>query len=146
MTRTAGKMTNKFLYDFISKHRYAVLSTVNKNNCAEAALVGFAVTDDLNIIFDTSSTSRKYQNLLSNSSIAFVIGWENEQTIQYEGVAKIPVKDELEKLLETYFKVFPDGKERRKKMKDIIYFCVQPTWIRFSDYNNLQIEEKIFSY
>ena len=137
-------MTTEFLYNFISKNKYAVLSTVTKDNLAEAALVGIAVTPDLNIIFDTISASRKYQNLIINASIAFVIGWDNEQTIQYEGIAKISSGKELEQLLESYFSVFPDGRERRVTMKDIAYFCVKPKWIRYSDFNLQKIEEQNF--
>jgi uncharacterized pyridoxamine 5'-phosphate oxidase family protein len=134
-------MTIKFLYDFISKNKHAVLSTVTKDASPEAALIGFAVTEDLQIIFDTVNTSRKYQNLITNPAIAFVIGWHNEQTIQYEGVAKIPGATELDKLLEIYFKVFPDGRERKETWKNIAYFSVDPKWIRYSDFNNQQIEE-----
>ena len=134
-------MQTEFLYKFISKNKYAVLSTVTKDNLPEAALVGIAVTTDLQIIFDTVSTSRKYQNLIANPSIAFVIGWDNEQTIQYEGIAKTPSAQKLDKLLEFYFKVFPDGKERKENWKDIVYFCVEPRWMRYSDFNNQKIEE-----
>jgi uncharacterized pyridoxamine 5'-phosphate oxidase family protein len=137
-------MTTEFVYNFISKNKYAVLSTVTKDGVPEAALVGFAISEDLQIVFDTVSTSRKYQNLIINPAIAFVIGWENEQTMQYEGVAKIPGEIELNKLLEIYFKVFPDGRERRETWKDIVYFSVKPKWIRFSDFNNQQIEELNF--
>ena len=104
-------METEFLYNFISKNKYAVLSTVTKDNLPEAALVGIAVTTGLQIIFDTVSASRKYQNLIANPAIAFVMGWDNEQTIQYEGAAIIPTTGELDKLLEIYFKVFPDGRE-----------------------------------
>lgn len=137
-------MTTEFLYNFISKNKYAVLSTVTKDNFAEAALVGIAVTTDLKIIFDTVSTSRKYQNLIKNSSIALVIGWDNEHTMQYEGIAKIPNANELDKLLESYFSVFPNGRKRKEEMKDIVYFGVTPKWIRYSDFNNQQIEELNF--
>src|SRR5437773_2169487 len=112
-------MTKEFLYNFIFKNKYAVLSTVTEDNLPEAALVGIAVTADLKIIFDTVNTSRKYQNLIKNPSIAFVIGWDNEETIQYEGLAKIPSAKELDSLLEIYFKVFPDGRERKENWKDI---------------------------
>lgn len=131
-------MTNAFLYDFISKHKHAVLSTVTTEKLPEAALVGFATTEDLKIIFDTVSTSRKYQNLINNPAIAFVIGWDNEQTVQYEGIAHIPAADELDGLLQTYFSVFPDGQERKETWKDIAYFCVEPKWIRYSDFNEPQ--------
>ena len=128
-------MTTKFIYNFISKHKHCVLSTVTTNNFSESAYVGFAVTEDLKIIFDTVTTSRKYQNLIKNPSISFVIGWDNYQTIQYEGIAKIPTTNELEVMLQTYFKVFPDGIERKINWKDIVYFCVEPKWIRYSDFN-----------
>ena len=138
-------MTTDFLYDFISKKRYSVLSTVTTNNIPESALIGFAVTRDLKLIFDTVTTSRKYQNLVINPSIAFVIGWDDWQTLQYEGIAKIPTEDELVDMLEYYFKVFPDGKQRKENWKDIAYFYVEPKWIRYSDYNSSQrIEEKRF--
>ena len=137
-------MTTEFLYNFISKYKYAVLSTIAKENRPEAALVGIAVTPDLTIIFDTVSTSRKYKNLIENPSIAFVIGWDSEQTIQYEGIAKIPTTEELDKLLEIYFKVFPDGKERKETWENIAYFCVEPKWVRYSDFSNQKIEEYKF--
>lgn len=84
------RMTKEFLYDFISKHRLTVLATISENNMPEAALVGFAITPDLEIIFDTVKTSRKYKNLLKNPAISFVVGWDGEQTVQYEGIARIP--------------------------------------------------------
>ncbi|MET4080346.1 putative pyridoxamine 5'-phosphate oxidase family protein [Pedobacter sp. UYP30] len=104
-------MTKEFLYDFIYKNKVAVVATVSADKNSESALVGIAVTPDLKIVFDTSSKSRKYSNIMSNSLISFVIGWENEQTIQYEGITKIPKKAELNRLKEIYFKNFPDGKE-----------------------------------
>jgi uncharacterized pyridoxamine 5'-phosphate oxidase family protein len=137
-------MTTEFLYNFISKNKYAVLSTVTKDNLPEAALVGIAVTTELQIIFDTVSNSRKFENLIANPSIAFVIGWDNEQTLQYEGKAKIPAAKELGKLLEIYFEVFPDGRERKENWKDIAYFFVKPKCIRYSDFNKQQIEELNF--
>ena len=137
-------MEAEFLYNFISKHKYAVLSTVTKDNLPEAAVVGFVVTTDLKIFFDTVSASRKYQNLIANNSIAFVIGWDKEQTVQYEGTAKIPTTEELDKLLEVYFKVFSDGRERKETWKDIAYFCVSPKWIRYSDFATQKIEELNF--
>ncbi len=135
-------MTTEFLRDFIAAHKYAVLSTVTKDNCAQAAAVGIAVTPELEIVFDTTNTSRKHLNLVRNPSIAFVIGCEGEQTIQYEGIARIPAKDELDRLLDIYFKVFPDGRERRENWKDLVYFCVTPKWIRYSDFNTPQIIEE----
>jgi general stress protein 26 len=139
-------MTKDFLYNFIQKHKYGVLSTVSADNCSQSAYIGIAVTPDLKIIFDTVSDSRKYANILVNPNVSLVIGWENEQTVQYEGTAKIPDTNDLEKLLLTYFTVFPDGKTRRENWKNIVHFCVEPKWIRFSDFNEAtqMIEEVEF--
>lgn len=136
-------MTKEFLYNFIRKYKYGILSTISPYNFPESACVGFVVTPDLRIVFDTVSDSRKYKNLMSNPNIAFVFGCADEQTIQYEGVAKVPGIVELDKLLQIYFKVFPDGINRKENWKNIAYFCVEPRWIRYSNFNKTrdQIEE-----
>lgn len=43
------------------------------------------MTPELEIIFDTVKSSRKFQNLMSNSISSFVVGWTGEITVQYEG-------------------------------------------------------------
>jgi uncharacterized pyridoxamine 5'-phosphate oxidase family protein len=135
-------MKSNFLYNFISKHRNAVLSTVASDGTPESALVGFAVAPDLRIIFDTVSTSRKYKNLNLNHSVAFVIGWDNEQTVQYEGRVVFQAGNEFNKMIKLYFRVFPDGKQRYEKWNDIAYFVVVPEWIRYSDFNDPPVIEE----
>lgn len=73
--------------------------------------------------------------------MALVIGWNNEQTVQYEGIAKLANEAELKELLPIYFSVFSEGQER-KGNSDIAYFCIIPSWICYSDFNDpLKIEE-----
>jgi len=136
-------MTVSFLYDFISKIKFAVVATTSTSNEPEAAFVHIAVTKDLKIIFDTVKTSRKYKNLLANPAVALVIGWENETTVQYEGVARVLSGDDKE-FLQVYFDVFPEGRERKEGWKDIVHFCVEPSWIRYSNFNIPQQIEEIF--
>jgi uncharacterized pyridoxamine 5'-phosphate oxidase family protein len=136
-------MTTSFLYEFISGYKYGVLSTVTVDGLPESALVGFVITPDLKIFFDTISSSRKYRNLVNNPALSFVIGWDSEQTVQYEGSAKISLSDELEELLPIYFQVFPDGRERKENWKDLVYFSVEPKWIRYSDFGNPSVIEEL---
>ncbi len=98
-------------------------------------MVGIAVTPNLEIIFDTLTSTRKFKNLKANKKIAFVIGWKNEITLQYQGIAVQPVGKDLIKSKQIYFSVFPEGKER-EELPNIAYFKVKPEWIRYSDFNN----------
>jgi general stress protein 26 len=75
-------MTREFIYDFIKQHDLAVISTLTKDNKPESALIGIAVSENLELIFDTIKTSRKYQNLINNPQVALVISWDNETTVQ----------------------------------------------------------------
>ncbi len=126
----------KMLFDFIHSKRYGVEATVHAGMAPQAALVAIAVTADLEIILDTEKTSRKYRNILANPNVALVIGWENETTMQLEGVGREIQQEDLPFYKKIYFEQFPDGKER-KKWSQIVYIAVKPHWIRFSDFTNV---------
>ncbi|MDR3696419.1 pyridoxamine 5'-phosphate oxidase family protein [Mucilaginibacter sp.] len=139
-------MTKDFLYNFIKQHTLAVISTSNKENMPEAALIGIAVSADLEIIFDTVKTSRKYKNLVQNPKVALVIGWDNETTVQYEGTASELSGDGDDDYKEIYFSVYPDGRERAVTWPHIVHFKITPTWIRYSNFNEpVVVEEMVFS-
>jgi hypothetical protein len=127
-------MNSKELFIFIQKNRLGVLATVSVEGSPEAALVGIAVTEQLELIFDCIETTRKSQNLRCCPKIAFVIGCEDEITLQYEGIADEPKGSELERLKRVYFQTYPDG-PLREKWAGITYFRVRPHWIRYSDFN-----------
>jgi general stress protein 26 len=133
------------VYAFMAAESLAVLSTVTERGEPEAALVGFAVTPKLEIVFDTVKSSRKYPNLTKNQRMAWVIGCTTEVTVQFEGVAEELVGEDLAKYKKTYFAKFPDGVER-EKWPGITYFVVRPKWIRYCDYNpqSRRIEEMNF--
>jgi len=103
----------------------------------QAAIVGFAVSDRFEIVFDTLGSTRKADNLRRNPRIALVIGgWAagDERTVQYEGEADEPVGAEHARITEIYYSAYPDGRERAK-WPGLTYFRVKPAWVRYSDYN-----------
>ena len=108
-------MTRADLLQFLRARRYAVQSSVSSEGAPQAAVIGIAVSDDFEIVFDTIETTRKARNLRRNDRIALVFGSlesDAAQTVQYEGDADRPAGAELEELREQYFQVFPDGRER----------------------------------
>jgi uncharacterized protein YhbP (UPF0306 family) len=120
-------------------HTYAVQASVSPVGAAQAAVINIAVTDSLEIIFDTVDTTRKVKNLLVNPRIALVIGgWMpgDERTVQYEGVVDKPQGPELERLMNIYYARFPEGR-RRLSWAGITYLRVRPTWIRYRDFNKV---------
>ena len=128
-------MTRSELLAFMRRHRLAVQASVSASG-AQAAVVGIAVTDRLEIVFDTLASTRKMQNLRTNPRIALVIGGMldgDERTVQYEGMADEPSGDELEYAKAAYYAVYPDGPDRLS-WPGLTYVRVRPTWIRYSDF------------
>jgi pyridoxine/pyridoxamine 5'-phosphate oxidase len=130
-------MTRAELLAFIRPIEHVVLATVSPASQPEAAVVGIVTTDTLELFFDTSNLSRKCANLRVNPKIAFVIGWDDSQTVQYEGVADEPKGDELKRLKQLYFARFKEG-PAREGWPDITYFRVRPTWARYSDFRGAE--------
>jgi hypothetical protein len=111
-----------------------VLGSISPEGTAQAALVGVAVTPELEIIFDTVSSSRKFRNLTTNARCSFVVGWSGEVTVQIEGMAFQPRDAELARYQKIYFGTWPDG-PARLTWPGITYFVVRPKWIRYSDFD-----------
>jgi nitroimidazol reductase NimA-like FMN-containing flavoprotein (pyridoxamine 5'-phosphate oxidase superfamily) len=125
------------LLSFLRRHRLAVQASVTAASAPQAAVVGYAVTDLFEIVFDTLDSSRKGQNLRRNNRIALVIGRlvdGEERTVQYEGVADEPSGEELDRLKQVYYAAWPDGPSRLS-WPGLTYVRVKPTWIRYSDFN-----------
>jgi hypothetical protein len=135
-------MTLGDLVEFFQRNKFAVQASVSSCSSPQAAVVGVAVTDRLELVFDTLETTRKAQNLRSSPRIALVV-WHEAQTVQYEGIADEPRGDELVRLKQLYFAAFPDGRER-EAWPGITYFRVRPIWIRYSDFQ--EAEPKIVEF
>lgn len=127
-------MTREELLTFLQSKRFVVLASASEGGQPEAAAMGVAVNQEFELVFDTIGTSRKVANLRKNPRIAFVIGWDEGKTAQYEGIAEELSGEDLQKYKPLYFEAFPDGPER-EQWPNITYFVVRPSWIRYSDFS-----------
>ncbi len=127
------RMTPRDLYDFLSAQDLAVLATRSPAGPPQAALVGVAVTEGLELVFDTLRTSRKYANLVAEPRVALVLGWAGEVTVQYEGTARTLTGEDVEPYAAAYVRRFPDGRARRQ-WPEIAYVVVTPRWVRYTSY------------
>jgi general stress protein 26 len=131
------------IYNFINNHKLGVVSSINADGKSESALVGIAVSEQLEIIFDTVISSRKYKNITANPFVSLVIGWDNERTVQYEGEAELLSDDaSSEHYREIYYTIWPDGRARAATWPGLVHIKVAPKWIRYSNFNEpVSIEE-----
>jgi pyridoxine/pyridoxamine 5'-phosphate oxidase len=134
-------MTLEEVFDIARRKRFVVVSTVDESGAPEAALMGFALTHGNEVVFDTLSTSRKAVNLARNPKAALVIGWDDNISLQIEGLARRPTGDDLASAKTAYFREWPDGRAR-ENWPNIAYVVVRPKWIRYSNYSGAPVVEE----
>src|SRR4051794_37042974 len=100
------------LVDFVRQRGLAVVATTGADGAPEAAVVGITATDRGELVLDTTVDSRKADNIRRDPRVAVVIGWDDEQTLQIEGVANFLTGDERERCTAFYFRQYPDGRDR----------------------------------
>jgi pyridoxine/pyridoxamine 5'-phosphate oxidase len=121
------------LHRFMTHQRLGVVSSIGPDGTPQSALVGIATTPDIEVVFDTVKSSRKYGNLVARPRCSLVAGWSGEQTVQLEGDAEELSGAELERFHAVYFSAWPDG-PTRLSWPGITYFVIRPRWIRYSDF------------
>jgi pyridoxamine 5'-phosphate oxidase-like protein len=135
------------LLAYMRNQRLGVLGTLAPSGEPQAALVGYAVTSDFELLFDTLQTTRKYRNMKANACASFTIGntvgGGDERTVQYEGIAEELAGDSLVRLQPVYFATWPDC-VAHKHWPHITWFVIRPRWIRYSDFNIPMTQEWIF--
>jgi len=124
------------IYEFLKQHKLAVVSSVSPSGTSQSALVGIAVSEDLEIVFDTLDKSRKYGNVMQNPKVSLVIGWNNETSVQYEGVAELLTGPGADHYREIYYQAYPDGRDRAANWPGLVHFKVSPKWMRYSNFND----------
>jgi pyridoxine/pyridoxamine 5'-phosphate oxidase len=121
------------------------ISTIAPDGGPQAAVVEFACTSQLEIVFDTKRDSRKFASLERDSRVALVIGWDDNRTIQYEGMAEVLSGAELARCKQIYFAKNPAAKKWEAE-PSIVYIKVTPKWLRYTDLNHhpWDIQETVF--
>ncbi len=128
--------TKPDLLDYLRRQRLAVIATLAADGSPQGSLVGVAVTDATELVFDTTSSSRKHANLTRDPRIAVTFFGPDEQTLQLEGFAyELSTTDAADAAYrEAYYRAWPDGRERLA-WPSLSYWRVVPRWARFSDFN-----------
>jgi len=121
------------LIDFVRARGLGVIASSGPDGSPQAALVGIAATDHGELVFDCSRDSRKYANIERDPSIALVVGWDDEVTVQIEGRGDVLSGVDLERCKAAYFEQYPDGQDRADSA-EIAHIRVTPRWLRYSDY------------
>src|ERR1041385_8019639 len=106
-----ARATHATVLEFMRSQSIGVECSVSLSGVPQAAVVGYVVTENLEVFFDTVDSTRKAKNLRVKPSIAFVVGGfssGDERTLQFQGVVDEPTGIELERLKELYFSRFPD--------------------------------------
>ncbi|HEX3893579.1 MAG TPA: pyridoxamine 5'-phosphate oxidase family protein [Terracidiphilus sp.] len=138
-------MDKPALYAFMSHARYGVVASLAADGTPQSAIVGVAITTELDIVFDTLKTTRKYANLTARPACSVTLWWGGEQTVQVDGAAFEPAGADLEQARAAYFSVWPDGRERLS-WAGMTHLVVRPRWMRVVDYDQspTMIEELSF--
>lgn len=121
---------------FVAAQQLAVVATLGPDGAPQAALVGIAITDRFELVFDSVDSSRKIRNLRHDPRVAVTIGgtMQDERTVQVDGIADEPDGSEGERIRDAYFRRWPDGRER-VSWAGIAHVRITPRWLRFSDWN-----------
>lgn len=123
------------IHAFATSYDLGVIATNSHDRKSpEAACVAVTITKDLDIIFGTSSSSRKSKNIALNSNISFVIGGDEvrKTTIQMEGIAILLEGIERKDCEELHCVRHPNSAKYRNDPKQQ-YFKMNPRWIRYHD-------------
>jgi len=115
------------------KRYYAALATSSPEGQPGAAPMRYAVTDTFELVMGTLRTSRKIVNLRRNPKVAIVV-WDDEFSLQIEGLFDEPTGADLERLQACFANEFPREFLIREGRPNHLFFRVTPVWARYSDF------------
>jgi pyridoxine/pyridoxamine 5'-phosphate oxidase len=123
-------MTRDQFVAFVRDARQGVVATVDPARHPEAALVGVAVTDGGELVFDAPNATSKIANIREKSRVALVIGWDDDVSVQVEGDADILSGPDREAHGRVYLAQFPGS---RVLDEGFAVVRVVPGWLRYYD-------------
>lgn len=129
----------KLVAELLQGNKLTVISTIGSDPASlESALISYIAQDDLSINFQTLNISRKYQNLREGRKVAFVFGFESEikRSLQYEGtIETVTDQATIDQIKTTFIEKESLTSEAHLNNPDTRFFRVNPSWLRYSDYN-----------
>jgi uncharacterized protein YhbP (UPF0306 family) len=92
------KDTFKEPYDYLTRHKVAVLSTTDGKGGVWGAAIYYAINESLTFYFFTKKDSKKYQQILKNAQAALTVVDDTEQTtVQAAGrIEEVPLDEQNE--------------------------------------------------
>jgi pyridoxine/pyridoxamine 5'-phosphate oxidase len=123
-------MTRERFVGFVRSVRQGVVATVDVHGDPEAALVGLAVSDAAEVIFDSLTDTRKIRNIRAHPRVALVIGWTGGVSVQVEGAASILAGPERDEYGQIYLAQFPGSRVLDEEFSVV---RVVPQWLRYYD-------------
>ncbi len=137
------------LHSFMVGHRYGVVSSISGDGTPQSALVGIAISQDLEIIFDTVEVFPEISQSHSHGQIA-LLSWDGleKQTVQFEGLASEANGPDLKRCQEIYFSSLAGGASAFEMAGTSPILWCDPDGIRYSDYDQTPavIEEVAFGF
>ncbi|MEP6710186.1 MAG: pyridoxamine 5'-phosphate oxidase family protein [Candidatus Saccharibacteria bacterium] len=125
--------TRKELSEFLVEQPLCVVSTLDQSGAPQSATVAFSETKDGQFIIGTSETSRKSQNIDSDSRVAMnVTDSEKRYTVQLGGLARKLSSEEFAGYADIHYDQLPASRPF-KDQPGQVQILIQPTYIRFSD-------------
>ena len=124
----------------LAQSRIGVISTLAKATSLsvapgspEVAVVAITGIGDGALVFATTRTTHKAQNILADGRAAVVAGWEYLTTVQMCGVAYPLAGSERDFAMDAHIAAHPDSRVLSLSA-DEMYFRFEPAWIRYSDF------------
>lgn len=138
------KITYKEPYEFLNRHKLAILSTTDGKTEVWGAAIYYIIDDSLAFYFFTKTDSKKYQHILKNSHAAVtVVDDETQTTVQASGHVEEVPEEEQNEAYRKLAVIHPPGdfswKPPVSKLTDkgqTVVLKLQPTILQFAEFKS----------